>query len=62
MTEEKLKSEIDSNLKFYEVKNKYDCKRINIVDDEYGQTGKSDSLGKWDKVNINGLIFSRPKK
>jgi len=62
MTEEKLKEQIDKELKFFEVKNIFDGDRINFVDDEFGQTGKADSLGKWDKVNINGLIFSRPKK
>lgn len=59
---EELKNKIDKELKFFEVKNIFDGDRRNFVDDEFGQTGKVDRLSKWDKVNINGLIFSRPKK
>jgi len=62
MTEEKLKSEIDSNLKFYEVKNKYDCERINIVDDEFWKPGMVETRNtNFRNVDMGNLVFPSKK-
>lgn len=59
---EELRNKIDSELKFFEVRSFYDSEKLErYVDDEFGQTGKNDKSGKWENININGLIFSLPK-